>query len=325
MGIGLMAVAMGIYGIASDWRALIPAVILISLSRRCTDTGCSVLCADQLKDHDRATGKSLCNTIASLFLAFSPMLGAGLVSRLGGLNAEGLRPLYHLQCIGYALILLYVVIRLREPVRSRLAGGRRGAGVFDDFRRVFRDAPHLKWWIAVACLSRLPVAMALPFMHVFAKEVKGAGQYTLGMMSVMMVAAHILFGIPLGRLADRLGRKRVIYLLTPVWYLSGLMVVTARGPATLMLAGALWGFYPIMSVVTSSMSLELVPLKCMGRWSGVLGTFAGLVTVPAPLLAGLIWRHVGPAYVFVIPIALDLALRLPLLTMVPETLWRQDL
>jgi len=60
-------------------------------------------------------------------------------------------------------------------------------------------------------------------------------------------------------------------------------------------------------------------------WIGVIGIFAGLVTVPAPLIAGLIWRYVGPAYIFVIPSALDLALRIPLLTAIPETLWRQEL
>ena len=324
-GIGLMALAMGIYGIAPDWRTLLAAVILISLSLRFTGTGCSVLCADQLKNHDRATGQNLCNSIASLFLALSPMIGAVLVTRFGGLNAQGLRPLYYIQFIGYGLILFYVAGRLREPVRLKLVEERDRAGVLGDFRRIFQDAPHLKRWIAVACLSRLPLAMALPFMHVFANEVKGAGQYTLSMMSVAMVAAHILFGIPLGRLADRLGRKRIIYLLTPLWYLSSIMLITARGPVGLVLAGALWGFYPIMSVITSSMSLELVPLQCMGRWSGVLGLFAGLVTIPAPLVAGLIWRHVGPAYVFIIPIALDLALRIPLLRTIPETLWRHEL
>ncbi len=323
IGVGLLALAAAIYGIAPDWRVLLAAVILISLSLRFTGTGCSVLCADQLKNQDRATGQNLCNAIASLFLAISPIIGAVLVTRFGGLNAQGLRPLYYIQFVGYGLILFYVAIRLREPVRPKLVEERDRVGVLNDFRRIFQDAPHLKRWIAVACLSRLPLAMVLPFIHVFANEVKGAGQYTLSMMSVAMVAAHILFGIPLGRLADRLGRKRIIYLLTPLWYLSSIVLITARGPVGLVLAGALWGFYPIMSVVTSSMSLELVPLQRMGRWSGILGVFAGLVTIPAPLIAGLIWRHVGPAYVFVIPLVLDLALRLPLLRTIPETLWRQ--
>jgi len=323
-GIGLTGLAAAIYGLASDWRALIPAVILIALSMRFTGTGCSVLCADQLLNRDRATGQNMCNSLASVFLALSPLIAAALVTKFGGLTTEGLRPLYYLQFAGYGLILLYVAARLREPVRLNLTDEKGRVGILGDFRRVFKDAPHLKRWIVVACLSQLPLAMTLPFMHVFANEVKGAGQYVLSMISVAMVVGHILFGIPLGRLADRLGRKRIIYLLTPLWYLSYVMFILARGPAGLILAGLFWGFYPIMTVITSSMSLELVPLKHMGRWSGLLGIFAGLVTVPAPLIAGLIWRHVGPEYVFIIPLALDLALRVPLLKTIPETLWKQD-
>jgi len=324
MGIGLAALAAAIYGVALDWRALIPAVTVVSLSMRFTGTGCSVLCADQLSNRDRATGQNMCASIASVFLALSPMIAAVLVTRFGGLTAQGLRPLYYIQFAGYGLILLYVTGRLQEPVRPKLTEERDRVGVLRDFRRIFQNAPHLKRWIAVACLSQLPFAMTLPFMHLFANQVKGADQYVLSMMSVAMVVAHILFGIPFGRLADRLGRKRIIYLLTPLWYLSAIMLVLARGPVGLVLAGALWGFYPIMTVVTSSMSLELVPLQCMGRWSGLLGVFAGLVTIPAPLIGGLIWRHVGPAYVFIIPLALDLALRLPLLATIPETLWKEE-
>jgi len=324
LGIGLTAIGAAIYGLAPGWHALIPAVILISLAMRFTGTGCSVLCRDQLENRDRATGQNMCNSIGSLFLGLSPMIAAVLVTKFGGLTAHGLRPLYYIQFAGYGLILLYVTARLREPVRLKLAQERDRVGVLGDFRRIFQNAPHLKRWIAVACLSEVPLAMTLPFMHLFANEVKGAGQYVLSMMTVAMVAAHILFGIPLGRLADRLGRKRIIYLLTPVWYLSPIVLVLARGPVGLVIAGALWGFYPIMTVVTSSMSMELVPLQYMGRWSGLLGVFAGLATVPAPLIGGLIWRHVGPAYVFLIPLALDMALRLPLLRTIPETLRKEE-
>jgi len=301
MGIGLMALAMAIYGVAPDWRTLLVAGVLIALSMRLTGTGCSVLCAHQLKNHDRATGQNFCNAIASFFLALSPMIAAVLVTRFGGLTLQGMRPLYYMQFAG-------------------LTDERNRRGIRSDFARIFRNAPHLKRWIVVVSLSKLPLTMILPFMHLFANEMKGARQYTLSMMSVAMVTAHILFGVPMGRLADRLGRKRLIYLLTPIWYLSGIILVLARGPAGLVIAGALWGFYPIMSVITSSMSLELVPLQHMGRWSGLLGVFTGLVTIPAPLIGGLIWRHLGPAYVFLIPIILDLALRLPLLMTIPETL-----
>jgi hypothetical protein len=70
--------------------------------------------------------------------------------------------------------------------------------------------------------------------------------------------------------------------------------------------------------------MELVPVERMGKWSGVLGLFRGLVTIPAPLIGGLIWRKLGPMYVFIIPLAVDLLLRIPLLVTIPETLGTKD-
>ena len=139
-------------------------------------------------------------------------------------------------------------------------------------------------------------------------------------MATATVVARLVFGIPLGRLADRIGRKRVIYLLTPLWYVSNLLLAFSTGPIMLVLYAAFQAFYSILSGVTGAMTMELVPVEQQGRWSGLLGLFAGLVTVPAPIVGGLIWRELGPLYVFLIPIGLDLLLRVPLLSAVPETL-----
>ena len=139
-------------------------------------------------------------------------------------------------------------------------------------------------------------------------------------MATATVVARLAFGIPIGRLADRIGRKRVIYLLTPLWYVSNLLLAFSTGPIMLVLYAAFQAFYTILSGVTSAMTMELVPVEQQGRWSGLLRLFTGLVTIPAPIIGGLIWRELGPVYVFLVPLALDLCLRLPLLSTVPETL-----
>jgi MFS family permease len=139
-------------------------------------------------------------------------------------------------------------------------------------------------------------------------------------MATATVVAKLVAGIPVGRLADKIGRKRVIYMLTPLWYASNLLLVFAPGPVTLVLSSVLLAFYSISSGATNAMTLEVISLEEQGRWGGLLGFFAGLVTIPAPILGGLIWRELGPMYVFLIPIGLDLLLRIPLLATVPETL-----
>jgi len=159
-------------------------------------------------------------------------------------------------------------------------------------------------------------------VQLYAHQIKGADQYLLGVMASATVVAQVAFGIPLGRLADRIGRKRVIYMVTPLWYASNVLLVLSPNALTLVLSAALQVFYTLSSGVTGAMTLELVPLEKQGKWSGVLGLFTGLLTIPAPILGGLIWRELGPMYVFLIPVVFDLLLRIPLLATVPETLDR---
>jgi MFS family permease len=139
-------------------------------------------------------------------------------------------------------------------------------------------------------------------------------------MATATVVAQLVFGIPVGRLADRIGRKRIIYLLTPLWYASNLFLAFSPSPVVLVVSAALLAFYTISSGATNAMTLELFPLEQQGKWGGLLGFFTGLVTIPAPIIGGLIWEELGPMYVFVIPIVFDLIFRVPLLATVPETL-----
>jgi MFS family permease len=312
-----------VYATALDWKVIIVAMIMLSISMRLIGTGCSVICADSLENQDRATGQNLCGTLQRLSALISPMIAAFLVTAFGGMNVEGIRPLYYLRFVGYLLILLFVAAKLQEPERIKISeeGGQKS--FIRDFRRLFEHSTALRRWIVVASLGQLPMALTAPFLQVFAQEVKGADQFVLGEMATAGIALYLFFGIPMGRLADRIGRKKVIYLTTPLWYASNLLLVVAPNFKTLILAGALQSFYFISSVAASSMTLELVPVGQMGRWSGLLGLFRGFVAVPAPLIGGLIWNKVGPAYVFLIPVAVDLCLRIPLLTTIPETLGRK--
>jgi len=320
LGIGLLAGAMLIYATAPDWRVIILAGVLLAISMRLIGTSCSVICADSLRNEDRATGQNLCGTLSSVASMISPLIAAHLITAFGGINVVGIRPLYYIRFVGYGLIFLFIATQLREPARVRTVGKGARLSFISDFRQLFREGNVLRRWILVATLTQLPMAMTTPFLQLFAHEVKGANQYILGGMSTAGIVLYLLFGIPLGRLADRIGRKKVIYLLTPLWYASSLLLVLSPNATFLIIAAALQSFYSISTVVTSSMTLELVPVGQMGRWSGLLGLSRGLANIPAPVIGGLIWRELGPTYVFLIPLAIDVLLRIPLLTTVPETL-----
>jgi MFS family permease len=68
------------------------------------------------------------------------------------------------------------------------------------------------------------------------------------------------------------------------------------------------------------MSRELVPPEQMGRWLGISSFCRMWFAASSIYLAGIIWDNIGPQYVFLIVIALDILIRIPLLIGMPETL-----
>lgn len=320
VGVALMGLSALTYALAPTWSLIILAIILSTVALRLIGTGCGVICGDSLCNPDRATGQNLCNALSSLASLLAPLAAAFLIAQFGGLSAEGIRPLYLIKVGGFAILTFFVALWLVDPDRGWSAQGHGLRGFLKDLGQVIAHRPVLGRWMVVSALGWLPLAMTGPFLQLFAHEVKGADQYILGLMASAAVALPLAFGIPLGRLADRLGRKKVLYALSPLWWASFLLLVWAPASWVLVLAGALQGLYQIALIIGGTMAIELVPVAQLGRWSGLNGLFRGLVTIPGPLLGGLVWQHLGPAYVFLIPIAVDLLARLPLLSTIPETL-----
>jgi MFS family permease len=174
-------------------------------------------------------------------------------------------------------------------------------------------------------LMELPWTIAQPFMPVYAYQFKGADEFVLGGIAMTSVLVPMLASIPIGRLADRHGRKKLLFAIAPLAYAGNLLLILAPvsgSGATLCLLtyGVLFGFNSIGMALASSMTAEIMPQEQMGRWIGVVGLFRGLLSIPAPTVGGLIWEHMGPQYVFLAAIAIDLLVRLPLLALIRETL-----
>jgi len=114
----------------------------------------------------------------------------------------------------------------------------------------------------------------------------------------------------------------MFYMLTPIYSLSYIIFAFAPSPAWLLVAGLLMGFRMLSYVAYGAMTPELVPRDCIGRWRGLIGLCSGLMTIPAPIVGGLVWEGLGPGWVFLIPVIIDIFIRMPLLSTVPETLKR---
>jgi MFS family permease len=319
IGIGLLAVSYLTYGVAGSWPIAMLAMVAYWLGKALSGQGCSTICGNSIRSADRATAMSLCETLAAGVLGMlAPLLAVALVTRFGGPNIAGIRPLFFVALAGTLGTFLLVYFRL--PNCHWASSEASSKGFFGDLRAVFHGSEKLVRWLIIDAIGFLPMGMVIPFAQPYAHEIKGADGLVLGMMITAFALTPLILGIPVGRIADRIGRKRVLYVTIPLSWLSSIALIFARNSAMLVISGILLGFFTISAVTAGAMAYELVPKIHMGRWLGISRFFRMLLAAVAATLAGLIWDTIGPAYVFLVVIGLELVFRMPLLITMPETL-----
>jgi len=322
VGIIFLAVSWLFYAIAPNWTFIIVAMLAYWLGFRTSMHSCNVICANSLTTQDRATAMSCCETVASGLLGVAgPMIGALIVSYFGGVSISGIRPLFYISLAG--MIFTFILVLTRISNRKWGSTGESRISFLSDLIQLMQRGRYLKRFIIISVITFLPYGMIIPFTQPFAHEVKGANEFILGAMVTGFALTPLLLGLPLGRLADRIGRKKVIYIITPLFWASNLMLIWAPNTFFLVFAGILQGFFFVIGVVTGAMQFEMVPPEHMGKWIGILGFFRMFAAAITAYLAGVIWDTLGPQYVFLIFIGLDIVIRLPLFITLPETLGKE--
>jgi MFS family permease len=319
VGITFMALCYLTYGLAQSWGATIIAMIAYWLGFSTSIHSCATICGNCLVNRDRATGMMICETVTAGLLGMAgPIIATWMVSQFGGVNSAGIRPLFFSGLIITMGTFVLVLTQLSSRKWTKPNPNR--TGLFKEISQVFKSGKHLKRWIVIAAVTQLPIGMVFPFSQVFAYQVKGANEFILGAMVTGSALSSILFAVPLGRLADRVGRKKALFVTIPLFLLSNLMLILAPTPAFLVLAGILQGFYYIGAPIAAAIERELVPAEHMGRWIGIIRFFKMSFSGILALTAGIIWDKFGPQYIFITFISIELVIRFPLLISIPETL-----
>jgi MFS family permease len=323
LGTVLLAVSRLLYFVAPHWAWLYVGIVLYYLGMRITCTSCTVTCAAELPNEERATGRGLCRTLSSFVALVTPLLGAWIIFLSGGMGVRGIRPLYAIQVLIFVGIFVLLLAWLSGFHTSSTPGD--GHDILSGFAQVFKHGPDVVRLVLVMGLMELPWTITQPFMPLYAHQFKGADEFVLGGISMAITVVPMLASMPLGRLADRYGRKKLLFAIAPLSYAANLCLVFAPPSGVgaslfLLLHGVFFGFNSISMALASAMTAEIMPKEQMGRWIGIVSLFRGLLSIPAPLIGGLIWEHIGPQHVFFAAIAMDAFLRLPLLASVRETL-----
>jgi len=304
-----------LFGLAGSWPIAAIAIVLSMVYFTLNRTVCPMICGSTLSSEERVTGMGICDTISFFPQLIAPIIGASLITYFGGMNVQGMKPLFFLQIVGLAVAFIIVYTRFENPVFQTSSD--RKTSVFSDLRVVLAEGIMVRRWILLAMLSNFPWSVMF-YVPLFAAEIKGANQFIIGGMSTASTIVLVFLAIPLGHLADTRGRKNVITAAMLLICLSYLVLIYAPSSVFLLLSGFLSGFGMIVGQTQMAIAADLVPKKFMGSWFGILGFFRGIISIFAPILCGLIWDAVSPSGVFFLSIIV-LLLNLVVLHSIPTS------
>ena len=319
VGMFLNIVMIGLYAFAQDWRWIFLAMAINPLTMALMFRSQQVIITNGLRDEDRATGMGLRMQIAMVLGLVSPVIAALLVDNFGGLTVNGIRPLYYIRVIGLIITYSYVYLKVNDvnpAIRPKSS-----SGFISDFREVLETGGRkLKVMIIVGALGALVWSTLENFAFLYAAEHKGANAFILGLMPTCDTIAYILFSTTMNRLADTKGRKYAFIIVRPFLWLSFIVTILAPSPYWLLVAWFLRGIAMCTSAY-NTLYMEMVPADQRGRWMGLSNTFSAMVRIGAPLLGGLLYDSSYPWLIFVVPLLIDMFLRIPILHLwVPETM-----
>ena len=151
------------------------------------------------------------------------------------------------------------------------------------------------------------------FLLLRAKSVGFDDKNVILLYFIFNLTASIL-SIPLGRLSDRIGRKKLLvtgYVIFSTVYLA---FAVASSQATIIFAFILYGFYTAMITgVERAYIAEISPRDLKGTMLGLHSTIVGVALLPASLIAGLLWDGFGAPTTFIFGSGMSLLAALTLL------------
>ena len=321
-GLAVLAVTSVAYAFVESYEALLVVRALQGLGGAFVIPTTIALVNDLARsDAERGGNFGVFNTFRLVGFGFGPIV-AGLVVQAGpyalpaGATLSGFNAAFGVAVLGALVSLVLVTVLIEEPPMSAAAG--------DDLSIAVAGADgRLLDPVFVLGVGTLFMATSIALFATLQEPINARldqGPTWFGVQFSAVVVANIALQVPIGRAADRFGRKPFLVwglvLLAPSVLAQGLVA----SPWTMLLARLAHGVAVAMVFAPSlAVAGDLAAEGESGTTLSVLTMAFGLGTAVGPLASGVLF-----GYGFVVPFALGAALAVVALalvaTQVDETL-----
>lgn len=172
------------------------------------------------------------------------------------------------------------------------------------------------------CVALLMTGFGI-IMPVFPQRLQalGLGAGTLALMEGAFGLGMFLFSTPMGTLADRIGRKPIVFLSLAGFIVTSLILAFVNIPLLFIVIRFVEGtLVSGLMPASSAMIGDSVPLEKQGRWIGFLTTAQATGIALGPGIGGFLYQSWGFTSPFLVTAGIAFVAALLALVMLPETL-----
>jgi MFS family permease len=306
LGYGLAAATKPLFPLASGVGAVLAARFLDRIGKGIRDAPRDALIADVTTQDQRGAAYGLRQAMDTVGAFAGPLLAVALMLA----TADNVRLVFWLAVLPALAAVAVILFGVREPPDKPTPAGRRP---FPLRRAELARLPASYWRmlavVAVFTLARFSEA----FLVLRARD---AG-LSLAWVPMVMVAMNVVYAggaYPLGVLADRMERGRLLVLGIALLVAADVILAFAPSWPVVMIGAGLWGLHMAATQgLLSAMVADAAPDDLRGSAFGVFNLVQGLVLLVASVVAGALWAAVGPVGTFLAGAGFALLALLPLL------------
>jgi MFS family permease len=219
-----------------------------------------------------------------------PLLAMGLMLAWN----DDFRAVFWVAVIPGMLSFALIAFAVREPPREIAP-----AAATPRFSRALVRALGPAFWMVTLFASLLTLArFSEAFLILRGQDLGLATAYG----PLVLVAMNVVYSVvayPIGRLADRIGPRRLLAAGIAALVASDVALALAPSLAALWIGVALWGLHMgLTQGLLSAMVAHTAPAELRGTAFGVFNLASGAAMLLASALAGALWHYVGPAATF---------------------------
>ncbi|TXT58497.1 MAG: putative Major Facilitator Superfamily protein [Promethearchaeota archaeon] len=143
--------------------------------------------------------------------------------------------------------------------------------------------------LIVICSWQIALNIMFPFLIIYLKYALGSRTFSLLILFVALLVA-IFLSYPLGKITNKLGRKKMTFISTLLFSLGLFLVGISPELITLLLSGIMtFVFYTALSISTFTWVKDLYPAEGRGQFSGYWNLFSGTIPmIIGPIIGGIL-------------------------------------